>query len=476
MVSGGKSYYELPPRNSIGLCTSVILFHFLIPLLPAQQLQFTTDLYTIEDGLSHNTVLWIEKDAYGFLWINTYNGFNRFDGIHFTNFYRTDHNSMGLIYNSQFKLDSKGDLWNIEPNYRSAKYDYHLDTFHDPLNASHGKEVPFREQDGTLWVYNDTMLFKMEEHGDDSTHVVSEFKLNGIDGEVKKMIEFPKGHLWIHTYSSVYYIKETPDFIDLTKYELEIQNLNKQPEIINWIIPAEDKLWIIADFKLIRAELTLLPDKNNNHLISGEMVVFDRPDIELHADHPIFMVADDGDKNVYFRTYNGIYCFETETKIVEKLYAEDYGTCGWGEGNFQYALKYDPDGILWVGTDKGLLKITLGNKNFHVINQDPLNPEGLNHPKLNSVLVDRNDHLWVGTVGDGLYRGIPDHEGKYKNFEHYLPDHSDPFSLHNTGIRCLFEDSSGDIWLHGDAETQRISMKPDVSTGILEKTAYTCVV
>jgi signal transduction histidine kinase/DNA-binding response OmpR family regulator/ligand-binding sensor domain-containing protein len=237
---------------------------------------------------------------------------------------------------------------------------------------------------------------------------------------------------------------------------LEIQNLDKQPEKINWIIPDGDKLWIIADYKVIMAEIPLPPDSDDNHLISGEMLVFDRPELELRADHPVYMIASDGDRNLYFRTFYGVYRFNTETRRIDRLYAEDYGQLDWGEGNFQSAMKYDQDGILWVGTDKGLLKITLGNENFHVIKPDPLNPHGLNHPKLNDVLIDRNQNLWVGTVGDGLYRGIPDNFGKYQNFEHYMPDPGDPFSLQSTGICRLFEDSRGDIWFLGET-IQRIN-------------------
>ncbi|NOR33881.1 MAG: hypothetical protein GQ579_04285, partial [Bacteroidales bacterium] len=456
MLSGGESYHHWSICNYFRLCASVVLFHFLVSLLPAQDTQFTTELFTSEDGLSHNSVLWIEKDAYGFLWINTFSGLNRFDGSHFTIYARRDFEPMELWHRSQLKKDSKGELWLINPIGRGLRYDYHHDSFHKPFNVSYEKEVPFREQDGTLWIYNNTMLFKMGESFDDSAHVVSEFKLGDLNGQNNTMFEFPKGHLWFYTSTGIYYMSEIPDLIELTKYELEIQNLDKQPEKINWIIPDGDKLWIIADYKVIMAEIPLPPDSDDNHLISGEMLVFDRPELELRADHPVYMIASDGDRNLYFRTFYGVYRFNTETRKIDRLYAEDYGQLDWGEGNFQSAMKYDQDGILWVGTDEGLLKITLGNENFHVIKPDPLNPHGLNHPKLNDVLIDRNQNLWVGTVGDGLYRGIPDNFGKYQNFEHYMPDPGDPFSLQSTGICRLLEDSRGDIWFLGET-IQRIN-------------------
>lgn len=44
-------------------------------------------LYTTNDGLSNNYVTGIEQDAYGYLWIATFKGLNRFDGSNFQKFF-----------------------------------------------------------------------------------------------------------------------------------------------------------------------------------------------------------------------------------------------------------------------------------------------------------------------------------------------------------------------------------------------------
>src|SRR5258707_14658952 len=43
--------------------------------------------YTTTQGLSNNFVTGVEQDAYGYLWIATYKGLNRFDGTNFQKFY-----------------------------------------------------------------------------------------------------------------------------------------------------------------------------------------------------------------------------------------------------------------------------------------------------------------------------------------------------------------------------------------------------
>lgn len=45
--------------------------------------------YTMEDGLSDNTITCIQQDAAGYIWIGATIGLNRFDGYTFTNFLRS---------------------------------------------------------------------------------------------------------------------------------------------------------------------------------------------------------------------------------------------------------------------------------------------------------------------------------------------------------------------------------------------------
>lgn len=64
------------------LPTSILLFISIITFSQS----FTTRLYTTADGLNDNYIYCIYQDSYGYLWIGTPNGLNRFDGKQFTNF------------------------------------------------------------------------------------------------------------------------------------------------------------------------------------------------------------------------------------------------------------------------------------------------------------------------------------------------------------------------------------------------------
>ena len=50
----------------------------------AQDLQFNT--LTVNDGLTQHDVSCIMQDSYGFIWVGTYDGLNRYDGLKILNF------------------------------------------------------------------------------------------------------------------------------------------------------------------------------------------------------------------------------------------------------------------------------------------------------------------------------------------------------------------------------------------------------
>ncbi|MEO6405067.1 MAG: two-component regulator propeller domain-containing protein [Ferruginibacter sp.] len=61
-----------------------LILSFFIP--PAYSQSFNTRLYTTADGLTDNYIFCIYQDSYGYLWVGTVNGLNRFDGKEFINF------------------------------------------------------------------------------------------------------------------------------------------------------------------------------------------------------------------------------------------------------------------------------------------------------------------------------------------------------------------------------------------------------
>lgn len=86
-------------------------------ILPFTQLradeQFVVSHYSIEQGLSQNTVMSILQDRQGYMWLGTWNGLNRFDGYEFQ-VYKAMANGQEARVNNRVELiyeDEQEQLW-----------------------------------------------------------------------------------------------------------------------------------------------------------------------------------------------------------------------------------------------------------------------------------------------------------------------------------------------------------------------------
>ena len=73
------------------------------------------DYLSIKNGLSHNTIFSLLQDRYGYIWIGTQNGLNRYDGFtcklySLDDSIATNQNYSGEQVSALFE-DKKGNLW-----------------------------------------------------------------------------------------------------------------------------------------------------------------------------------------------------------------------------------------------------------------------------------------------------------------------------------------------------------------------------
>ena len=65
------------------------------------------------EGLSQGTVTSIVEDNFGYLWIGTLNGLNRYNGTEMRNFYHDEHDSVSIPKNNikALCIDDQNNLW-----------------------------------------------------------------------------------------------------------------------------------------------------------------------------------------------------------------------------------------------------------------------------------------------------------------------------------------------------------------------------
>jgi ligand-binding sensor domain-containing protein len=79
---------------------------------PAKALtQYGLDVWTIDEGLPQNTVTSLAQTPDGFVWVGTYNGLARFDGVRFHTFDRREHQPLGAGGITGLAADPAGRLF-----------------------------------------------------------------------------------------------------------------------------------------------------------------------------------------------------------------------------------------------------------------------------------------------------------------------------------------------------------------------------
>ena len=108
--------------------------------------------------------------------------------------------------------------------------------------------------------------------------------------------------------------------------------------------------------------------------------------------------------------------------------------------NEVYALHEGTDGVLWVGTNAGLVKLATENGEFEVFEPSST---GLSGPRVRTIVEDVTGSLWVGTYASGLNRFDPE----TGMFEQFRNDPADSASLSGDRVTTVFEDGANRLWV-----------------------------
>lgn len=111
--------------------------------------------------------------------------------------------------------------------------------------------------------------------------------------------------------------------------------------------------------------------------------------------------------------------------------------------NFLESLYVDSDGTIWLGSlGKGLDHFNPERDVFTHFRPDPSNPASLSNDTVTAILRDKQGTLWIGTHG-----GLDQYNPKTNRFIHYRHMENDTTSLSNNQVRALYEDSQGTLWI-----------------------------
>ena len=363
-----------------------------------QDYRIRFDHLSISEGLSQASGNSILQDSRGFMWFGTEDGLNRFDGYEMEVFRHDpdDPSSLADNYVGGLFEDGQKRLW------------------------------IFFNQPGLISVFDlETEQFQRLQHDPDDPSSLPLSFVNSGD-------QSSDGYSWLGS----------PDNgvtrVDLNTLELTaVRHDPADPgsladnRIASILSSQNGDLWIATQSALHRR---LEPQEGRERF---QRFPFEDPAIEPDA-RQFNNLLEDSDGIFWLGSRGaGLYRFDPADGQVQTFLNDD------GASGFTRPMAETGDGMLWIATHKGLVRLdrnTLEPKRYR---HDPQDPHSLGSERIRGFIEDRQGTVWIGTEGGGLNRYDPELDA----FIVYRHQPADPRSLSNDFIRTLYEDRSGIIWI-----------------------------
>lgn len=447
-----------------------------------------------KNGLSHNNVNALTKDDYGFLWIGTDDGLNRYDGNNIEVF---NHNTpKGLTFNSVrflIKDPYNNKIW-VGTNGSLEYYDYDLDSFIRETilpekniiedvrkviwNASNNKIVAIFNQ-GVYVQENNKYQLLSEERSEINTierinnilFIGTEYGLFSYDLETRKKIrqilskkkirtlESFNDTLFIGTSEGNLYTLHNEDLKNIINVSHSIKTITKDENNNIWVgTESYGALLLQKDnnsfntFRLLNQKIT---SRTINYIFSDKkgtiwLGSFGNGLLKYNQKDPFFMLAEDqkygvglsnnsvtcmiadDSKNIWVGTDGGgLNYVNLKTGSVERRMT--------GYNILSVAKK---DNILFVGTYKNGMYYSKDNISFKKIKSTDQLGNKIYYENVWDILVENDSMIWMATTNGVLkYNPINNKIHRYKF------DINNKNSLSNNDSRKIYKDIKGDIWI-----------------------------
>lgn len=424
---------------------NLILFILIISSCPINLVHAFFDkdirLLTMQDGLADNTITSIYKDDDGFMWFGTNDGISRYDGRTVRNFkpqesyipnsviVRLSHDYLGVVSNGTFHV-----------------YNRKREAFIPVSSASRMEKITFNHvlpiDESSFWGVTGNRLllcrWKDQEEPERNTVTVrielqKEYDLlseqNGFfsaicyDGENKNRI-------WLTTNKGDLFLFCT----DTSEIYKKVSLDNGKALQITSVLSRQGIIWVS----------TLARGIIRYHTCTGHIDRISyggtgKENLLSHTD--VYETIYIGNNRYLAATWSGYTLLMPDGEKKEELTSEVYNyTYTQIHRNLETRMIsafYDPNGVLWIGTNGGgVMYSDLRSQFYNRYYQD-------RHNEICSVLMDDERHIWLATF----------HKGIMRSDTPYIQNGKLCFSAMNVKkekseetILCASKDSAGNLW------------------------------
>ena len=406
-------------------------------------------VWTMEEGMPQNAVNAILQTRDGYLWLATFGGLARFDGVAFRIFEIA--NTEGLASNRTLSLyeDSRGALWLGHGSEGLSRYSAgRFNSYNRADGLPVGSVLAMVEDpEGHLWIATDGGLARLR---DEIFKVYTE--TDGLPSRrVRALLVDRQGVLWVGT------AKGLVRYADGRFVAFSAADGAPRDEILSLLEDAEGALWVDTESELLRYSLgrfesrlrrsrpkgasrTLAMDREGRlwTLSDSRSQLYRYPApgdagraevVNLPDGVEAWLISIDREGSLWVGT-NGRGLHQLQPRPVQRITARD----GLPADEVR-AITSDGEGGLWLAFDcrgaSPLVRWREGTVTYY-----PTDQSGEPLTCVSSLLRDRLGDLWLG-AGKELVRYT---EGTFTRFP-LVDEATVPF------VHALFEDRDGDLWI-----------------------------
>lgn len=370
-----------------------VIVIFISTLFSQNQIPFF-ESFTIENGLSNNVITSIIQDKFGYIWIGTQDGLNRYDGYSFKIYKNKpfDKKSLPGSWIECLLEDDKGNIW-IGTNSQGVFYfdrvkNKFYNYFDKKNNSNNRVWTLYKDRNGIVWSGTTSGLNKYNK-----SLKTFEFYKKNVEGDypVNAICEDNNGELLLGIWGCYVdrFNYNTKEFTDIPEYD-KLLSRYKADKVKTIIKDSEGTIWIgtINGLFYLDSKGLFRVDKINR--------------FNTDCDNYVLSLCESRDKkNIWIGTHiEGIIELNKKSKKLEH-YKLNYSFVNSLNDNWISALMEDNSGILWIGSGKGINKFQHLHQEFFNILPDT------KENKLNdvfSILEDDEDNLWIANWGGGILR------------------------------------------------------------------------
>lgn len=380
---------------------------------------------TTNDGLSNSNVKTLLKDSYGFLWIGTEAGLNRYDGYGFKVYTSDGVNGLPTSDIHNLQEDGLGNIW-VKWGYGYLIYHREKDNFISDLRPffnSIGIEAGsvfkvYVDRNKDLWVmanqkvfYYSTRIKQLKVFDDKSAFAKNEEAEFSDDGDGLLSIQ-PNGTLW-----------------RLDKFSGQVSRIDLPSTILGEISNVGSKVFVDKDkgIWLYANKSDLIYFKKSPTHEWGKIKLISTINSQTNI---VQSIIDDGNGGVLIGTdHKGQFLYNKEDGSINNYLHNPWERSSLSSNNIVCQYR-DDNGVIWIGHHK------TGISCYHESFQSIVNFQHSECREVSAIIEDRLGNIWLGTDGNGLFIREKAKDGVLRKLQ-----------FPNYAIVSLLEDKKGRIWI-----------------------------